>query len=177
MTIRRTAAVLLLAGCAALSADLFACGDKFLVVSRNTRFKRAGAPRTPADVLIYADPASNVPKALAGVPIDATLRKVGYRPTSVATPEELRRALADGKWDVVLADEAECEELRGRLPAGVVLVPVLYRATSAQVKQARKTHPCVLESPTKSQALLDTIDDALALKPRPTAPGASGTTG
>jgi len=171
MIIRRTAAALLLAACAGLSADLFACGDKFLVVSRNTRFKRASAPRTPAAVLIYADPNSSAGKALADVPAEATLRKVGYRPTSVGSAEQLDRALAEGHWDVILADESECEKLRGRLSSdGAVLVPVLYRATSEQVKQAKKLYPCVLESPAKSQALLDAIDDALALRPRPAAP-------
>lgn len=176
MATRRTAALLLFGTLAAVSGDVFACGDKFLVVSRNTRFKRANAPRTPADVLIYAAPNSNVPRALADVPVDATLRKAGYRSTSVASPEELERALAEGRWDVILADEAECEKLRGRLPADAMLVPVFYRATSAQVKQAKKAYPCILESPTKSQALLETIDDAMALKPRPTAPGTGRTT-
>ena len=49
-------------------------------------------------------------------------------------------------------------------PAPIVL-PVFYNATKEVLKQARKQYPIVLESPTKSQAFLDTIDDAIALKP------------
>jgi hypothetical protein len=71
---------LLLSLCAGIPGELSACGNKFLVVSRNTRFKHAPAPRSQAAILLYADPKSNVPRALANVMVDATLRKVGYKP-------------------------------------------------------------------------------------------------
>ena len=82
---RLAASALLVITCIATRGDLFACGDKFLVVGRATRFKHASVPRRPAVILIFADPASNLPRALANVPVDATLRKAGYQPTSVAS--------------------------------------------------------------------------------------------
>ena len=169
---------LLLIVCMAVRADLGACGDKFLVVSRNTRYKRASAPRTSAVILIYANPNSNLPRALANVPFDATLRKVGYKPTSVATAEDFDRALEQGSWDLILVDEAEGRSVVGRLKSGAstIVLPVFYNATKAELNQAKKQYPLVLESPTKNQAFLDTIDEALELKPRATT-GAAKTTG
>jgi hypothetical protein len=170
-------ATLLLIVCMATRADLIACGDKFLVVSRNTRYKRASAPRTPAVILIYANPNSNLPRALANVPIDATLRKVGYKPTSVATAEDFDLALEQGSWDLIVVDEAEGQNVLGRLKSNVstVVLPVFYNASKAELKQAKKQYPLVLESPTKSQAFLDTIDEALELKPRTPTAGAKTT--
>ena len=51
---------------------LLACGDKFLVSSRGTRFQRAAVAREPASILIYTNPASELPKVLPASP--STLR-------------------------------------------------------------------------------------------------------
>ena len=76
--------------------DLLACGDKFLVVSRGTRFQRAGAARQPAKILVYANPNSPLLKALEKVGVDDTLRKAGYQPIAVADTSELEQALRQG---------------------------------------------------------------------------------
>ena len=80
MTTRLAAAAFLVIACAATTGDLLACGDKFLVVSRGTRYKHANTPRTPAVILIYANPATNLPGALANVQVDATLRQPAISP-------------------------------------------------------------------------------------------------
>lgn len=164
MTKRFLLAGLLIASGAATGGDLMACGDKFLIVSRGTRFQRA-AIRTSASILVYADPASNLPKALANVPIDATLRKAGYKPTTVTTPADLEAALGRGGWDLVLVDVAESQTIRGRIRGGApIVLPVVYNASGAELAQAKKQYPLVMKSPTKNQGFLDTIDEALALK-------------
>jgi hypothetical protein len=169
----RLAAALLLSTFLGAGGYLLACGDKFLVVSRNTRYKHASLPRAPAAILIYANPASNLPRALANVPVEATLRKAGYQPTSVAGEKELDEALARGRWELIVADQAECESLRGRLSgdAAAALLPVFYNATRVELQQARKRYACLIESPTKNQAFLDTIDEAVALRPHSRTPG------
>ena len=58
---------------------LLACGDKFLVVSRGTRFERP-AVRRAARILVYANPVSGFAKSLALEPMERTLRKAGPRP-------------------------------------------------------------------------------------------------
>jgi hypothetical protein len=154
--------------------DLIACGDKFLVIGRGTRFQRASA-RTPASVLIYANPSSNMPKALANVPVDATLRKAGYKPTTVTSPADLDAALGRGGWDLVLADVADTQALTGRLHggSGPLVLPVVYNPTNSELAQLRKQYAQVLKSPTKNQSFLDAIEDALAARPKPSGKAAA----
>jgi hypothetical protein len=157
------AAFLVIAGCGA-SSDVLACGDKFLVVSRGTRFQRAATVRRPAGILVYANPASQLPRALANLPVEATLQKVGYRSTSVVSAEELDRALARGGWDLVLVDVADGQSVKGRLRGGEApdVLPVLYKPTGTELAEAKHQYQRVLKSPMKNQAFLDAIDEALA---------------
>jgi hypothetical protein len=165
----------LVVGAGATGHDLLACGDKFLVVGRGTRFQRASA-RTPASILVYANPASNLPKALANVPVDATLRKAGYKPTTVTSTVDLDAALGRGGWDLVLADLADSAALAGRLRTdGPMVLPVVYNATTSELAQAKKQYAQVLKSPTKNQSFLDAIDDALAVRARARAKSGSKT--
>src|SRR5262245_152464 len=98
MTNRLCAFGLALLTIANSSSVLLACGDKFLVSTRGTRYQRAAAPREPAAILIYTNPESELPKVVAGASVDATLRKAGYRPTTVATSDEFEKALNRGGW-------------------------------------------------------------------------------
>ena len=141
---------------------LLACGDKFLVSSRGTRYHLAPAVRKPAAILIYTNPASDVPKALAGVPVDATLRSVGYRPTNVETPAEFEKALTQGGWDLILVELADAEAVSKRVQSHAIVLPIVVNAKVAEMKQAKKQYPVVLKAPTKSQTFLAVIDEALA---------------
>lgn len=164
--------LLVLAGTGA-GGRLLACGDKFLVRSRGTRFQRAATARPPAAILVYANPASNLPKALANLPVDATLRKAGYRPTSVTTAGEFDAAVRQGGWDLVLVDVADGEAVSKRLQGETApaVLPVVYNATGTELARAKKQYMCVLKSPTKSQSFLDSIDEALALRSKRKADG------
>ena len=158
--------LLLLAGIGA-HHGLLACGDKFLVVSRGTRFERAAAVRRPAAILVYVNPASAMPKALANLSVDATLQKAGYRPTSVASTAAFERALSQGGWDLVVVDVTDGPTVSNRLQGsgGPVVLPVIYNATSTELKQIKKQYPHVLKSPTKNQSFIDAIDEALSSRP------------
>ncbi len=160
------AALLWLAGIAA--SDVLACGDKFLVAGRGSRFQRASVPRVPATILVYANPASNLPAALANLPVEDTLRKAGYRPTSVGSAGEFDKALREGGWDLILVDMAESRAVSGRAhgEAVPVVLPVVYNPTRTEWKEAKKQYPSVLRSPTKTQAFLETIDEALSSRPQ-----------
>jgi hypothetical protein len=107
---------MLLASVAACAGtDLLACGDKFLVVSRGTRFERAPSARNNVGVLLYANPASDVPGAIASLSVEATLRKAGYRPFSVSTIEEFDKALRTARWDLVVVDLADAPVASARV--------------------------------------------------------------
>jgi len=150
------------------SAHLIACGDKFLVSARGTRFQRAAVPREPATILVFADPASNLPRSFDSGSLEQTLRAAGYRPTIIASSEELDRALRLGRWDLILLDATQTDRVSTRLdrdsaPAPVLL-SVLYKPTGAEWKSATKRFEAVMKSPAKNRVLIDSVDDALAVK-------------
>jgi len=151
-----------------------ACGDKFLVSSRGSRYQRAAVARQPASILVYANPDSELPKALAGISVDATLTKAGYRPTTVATADELEKALARGGWDLVVVgmDDAQGVSKRLRGDRVAALLPVVSGTTSHELDEARKLYPVVFKAPAKSQSLVSAIDEALARRPKPPAKSA-----
>jgi hypothetical protein len=166
MNARVIASLLLLAGTGS-SDPLLACGEKFLMGSRGTRFHRPAPARQPAAILIYANPAFNLPRALANLPFEATLRNAGYRPTVVTTAEALSSALRQGGWDLVLADVSDRDALSSgaQNAKSPLVLPVMYNPSRAELAAAKKQHQRILKAPTKNQSFLDAIDDALALKP------------
>ena len=146
------------------STDLFACGNKFLVASRGTRFGRVAVARQEATILVYANPASTMPKAMGDVLVELVLLQAGYLPTRVTDPEELDQALRQGGWDLVLADLDDSAALRRRLQGDgePMVLPVLYKPTRSDLAQAKKDYGRALKAPFKSQRFLEAIDDAVA---------------
>jgi len=88
------AIVVMLAG-----ADLLACGDKFLVGSRGTRYQRPKNARI-ASIVIYADPSSETRGAPARV--QSMLKSQGHSTTTATTLEQLSAILKAGTFDVVV---------------------------------------------------------------------------
>lgn len=149
--------VVMLAGS---GADLPACGDKFLVASRGTRFQRAGLVRRPATVLIYAAPASRLAASVESLGVAAALTKVGYTPTVVSTPAGLADAQRQGRWDLVLIDLADTAAVP-RAAAGPAIVAVAYDTAGDALKQARRDHDAVIRRPGRVRIVVDAIDDVL----------------
>ena len=169
MNTRLVAAVVLILVGAGVTEPLVACGEKFLMRSRGTRFLRAAPARTSASILVYANPAFNLPKALANVSVDATLRKAGYRPSTVTSRDEFTTAMGRGGWDLVIVDVADSSAVMKQAQSAnaPVVLPVAFNATSAELAAAKKRYQHILKAPTKNQSFLDAVDDALAVKPAP----------
>ncbi len=109
-----------------MGPDLSACGDKFLVAGRGTRYQRPKNARA-ASVLIYANPSSGLAAALKGAKAESALKSEGHRSTTVETPEQLSAVLAGGRFDVVLVSgsiAAGVEQLLGAAPDRAVVVAV-----------------------------------------------------
>ncbi len=144
---------------------LLACGDKFLVVSRGTRFERS-AVRPRAAILLYASPNSPFGNMAA---IEAVLMKVGYRVTTVATEADFTNRIAAGPWDLIVADIAVVRALPTRLsrPGSAVLLPVVAGSAPAEIKLAKREFNRVVKLPSNSQTFLQAIDEALSSLSRP----------
>jgi hypothetical protein len=144
-------------------ADLLACGDKFLVVGRGTRYQRPKNARA-ASILIYANPSGGLPVALKSVPVESVLKHEGHRSTTVETPEQLSAVLASGRFDVVLAasgDAAAVEKLLGTGPDAPVLLTVCNKESGREPKEVEKNASCTLKAPPKGGSLLEAIDKAV----------------
>jgi hypothetical protein len=160
---RLLAAALFTATALGASADIRACGDKFLVPTRGTRFQRPTGVREPAAILLYTNSAV-VPASVSNATLDSMLRKAGYRPTSVNSVADFDKALGQGKWDLVLVDLADGPSVSSRLQGSraPVLLPVAQNMSSFQLTEARKHYTRVIAMPAKSRALIDAVDEALA---------------
>jgi len=141
---------------------LLGCGDKFVGAARGTRFQQAPSGHQET-ILIYTNPASDVPTALARVSVDATLRRAGYRPKTVATSAEFERELSQRGWDLVLVGLADAQEVTQRAQNKANILPVALKATDAQLKQTKKQYPVVLtKAPATNDRFVQMIYDALA---------------
>lgn len=145
-------------------ADLLACGDKFLVAGRGTRYQRPKNARA-ASVLIYANPSSGLPAALGSVPVESVLKRQGHRSTTVETFEQLSAILAGGRFDVILAASsvvAAVEQVLGGGPDAPVVVAFCVKASGQEPQGAgKKSTPCAVKAPPKERSLLEAIDKAV----------------
>jgi hypothetical protein len=148
---------------ASWGADAFACGDKFLRVGRSPRF-RAYASVHPSSILIYAPRWK--PRGVAD--FEQMLKRAGHKPVTVTTPGAMSQALVAGRYQVVITSSSDTSAVRKEidaLPSGPALLPLMYKATEAEVAQAAATYRGVLrpERMTPFQAL-EEIDRLLGLR-------------
>lgn len=144
------------------AGDLLACGDKFLVISRGTRYMRP-AFRRPANILVYSDTSSTLTQSLGNVPVAATLSKAGHRTTIASGPAELDSALRKGGFDLIVADLADGMTVQSRFQGGKgpLVLPVAFKPTKADENQAKKNFKALVKGPMKSQQFLDVVDGAV----------------
>jgi hypothetical protein len=126
-----------------------ACGEKFLVAGRGTRYQRPRGARA-ATVLIYADAASLATvEALKSERLESALRREGHRATLVETGADLRAILAGGRFDVVLTAASAAPgvaRLVGAAPDAAVVV--------------------ALDAQPRGRSLAEAIDRAVAQRDR-----------
>ena len=106
-----------------IPGDLLACGDKFLIAGRGTRYQRPKTARA-ASILIYADPASAVAATLKKAKVESLLKLEGHRATRVQSLEELSAIVSSGRYDVILtanSDSANVQRLVASPDAATVL--------------------------------------------------------
>ena len=165
------------AGGVGTGGHLLACGDKFLMLGRGTRYERSPAARQAAAILMYANPASELSRTLLTLSVDARLQKAGYKPTTVASATEFDKALREHKWDVVVVDGRDSQVLsQGVQGAAPHVVPVLNKPTKEELTRAKKLYHTVVNTPTRSGVFVDTIDDAMDLHEAETKAAARKTT-
>src|SRR6476661_5102247 len=127
---------------AAVSADAYACGDKFLRVGRSARFRRYASVH-PSAILIYA------PK-WTGTGIsefEAMLKRAGHKPLTVTTEAALSDALASAKYDMVISAFVYAAAARDALESvgsSAAVLPVVYQPSKGEDEQAKAMYPILL---------------------------------
>jgi hypothetical protein len=114
MSLQRSFGVLLLVLAIGSPAELLACGDKFLIAGRGTRYQRPKNARA-ASVLIYADPASAAAATIKKAKVEALLKLEGHRATKVQSLTELSTIIASGRYDVVLTADTDSADVQKRI--------------------------------------------------------------
>ena len=126
MSMQRRFGALVVIFALGMTGDLFACGDKFLIGGRGTRYQRPRNARA-ASVLIYADPASPVAASLKKAKVESLLKLEGHRATNVQTLDQLSTVISSGRFDVILtanSDSANVQRLLASGPAAAIVVGV-----------------------------------------------------
>jgi len=140
----------------AASADLDACGDKFLRVGRSARFRRYAAVH-PASILIYT-PANSTPAGMKE--FEAVLKRAGHKPVSVGRGVDISSALDTARFDVVIADYADAATINHHAQATAskpAVLPILYKASKSAQTEAERQYACLIrpEAMTKYDALAE----------------------
>jgi len=146
------------------SADLSACGDKFLRIGRSARFRGYAAVH-PSSILIYT-PTNSTPAGIKE--LEALLKRAGHKPLAVENGSGLSQVLAAAKYDVVIADYADTGKIKEELQflaSKPELLPILYKSTKAVAAEAEKEYHCLIKPDmmSKHDALAE-IDHLMELR-------------
>jgi DNA-binding NtrC family response regulator len=130
--------------------------------SRSSQIK----PLHPASILAY--PGQSASAALIrGLQSEPAFRKAGYRVQLVEDSAGLDNALKAGKYDVVVADVANANEMSLQVSLAAskpILLPVAFKASKEQQSAAQKRYHCLLKAPGNTENYLEAIDHAMELK-------------
>jgi len=133
------------------SADLSACGDKFLRVGRSARFRGYAAVH-PASILIYS-PGNATPAGIQA--LEALLKRAGHKVLAVQHGTSLPQTLAGAPYDLVIADYADAVKIKDQLasvPSRPDVLPILYKPTKTDAAEAERAYPFVLKPQAMSKA-------------------------
>jgi hypothetical protein len=141
---------------------VWACGDKFVLLGRGTRVAQSKFPST---ILIYMNPTSRVPAADKEFHVEAVLTAAGHKAKVAESQAEVDKALATGKYDLVLADFNDVPALRKEAAAvssKPAVLPLLYNPTPAELSAAEKEAQCLVKPSKATRDLLAVVDQTLA---------------
>jgi hypothetical protein len=144
--------------------SLDACGDKFLLVGRVTRFQLAYAAVYPGRILIYAHARTPETAAIRDPQLRKHLKQAGHQVAVVGDRDRLHQALASNDFDIVVADVADAPSLDRNAAVSPSKPTVLYVACQldkAQLATLQTKYNCPLKANDKPNRYLTVIDDQM----------------
>lgn len=167
MVRRLITAAIGLAVVAAYGPELSACGDKFLLFGRSVGYQDLLRASRPGAILIYSSSDSQQ-NPLQDSRFGALLDLAGHRYRTVKDQKALEQALAERRFDLVLADPVGIREVAGYIDASssVVIVPVLAGASKADRESFERQYGSIVRLPAHARQVVDAIDKAMKLRQR-----------
>ena len=146
------------------SADLGACGDKYLRVGRSARLKGYAAIH-PASILVYR-PLNSTAKGVKE--FEALLKRAGHNPIFVQNGTALAQLVAGARYDLVIADYADAAAITQQLRSVAArpdVLPMLDNPSKELAARARMEYQHLLtpHNMTRYDAL-DEIDHVMDLR-------------
>jgi hypothetical protein len=160
---RFTALLICATAFVALRPMLLACGDKFLIGARGTRIYRSTGGIGAAAILIDGRPGSQAAGVVINEDAAAVLRREGYTASVFTSATDLKHAMDERGWDLLIVDAADAQAMPSGGPgvAQPSVLPVLSKPTGAALSAARQQFTIVMKGPLKTQAFIDAVGDAL----------------
>lgn len=159
----------MLVGLLSVGGVAWACGDKLMLVM-GSRFSQI-KPLHPALILVFPGQSASA-TLIRELPSQPAFKKSGHRFQLVEDSAGLDNALKGGKYDVVLADVSNANELSQQVSSAAskaVLLPVAFKASKEEQSEAKKKYHCLLKAPGDSENYLAAIDQAMEWKLKGTA--------
>jgi len=155
--------VIAIALCAAIGASATsqaqACGEVMYRMGGALRY-HAFITRHPAEILLYADKASDAQPSAHRDEFHHSLEKAGHKVTVVDGPESLSQALATHRFDVIIAYATSLPTVNAQLAHAQrepSLIPVFPNGDEA----ARKQYPLALNEDANLNQFLKTIEQTM----------------
>jgi hypothetical protein len=158
-------------GLVGTAADLTACGDKFLRAGRSSRMRNYAA-EYPASILIYK-PANARAKGLKEW--QKALAQAGHTSHVVENGQAFVQAVADGKYDLVIADYAEAGKIKSAtrsLPSNPTVLPIVHKPAKAVPPEVKKEFDCLIHAEMDKFDTLAEIDHVMELRLKSTSASA-----
>ncbi len=141
---RRAVAVVVGALIVFATAELTACGDKFLRPGRSSRM-RSYAAMYRASILLY--PSAKADPAVASA-WEKMLKQAGHK-SHIVKNGDLRGALANGKYDLIISDyrdAAKIAEAFHAIPVAPGILPVVSNVSKTVAQDVKKTYEHVIDA-------------------------------
>jgi len=165
MNAKHLAAGIVLALSVAAPATAPACGDKLAMIGGGVSFERIAQTAHPGSVVLLIAPDSPLYQADQQLRLADSLRRSGHNVRRVASQSELENALNQQAADVVVVYWTEAAQVHDRLAAASpapTVVPVVYRATPAQLTDANQQSTCTADvEKRRGRQLAETVDRVL----------------
>jgi len=162
-------AALLLAVWGLVSTTAFACGDKLVLTIGNPRFRQIDQSPRPASILAYTPPTSLVAEVVKELERQSAGKRLGLTFYSLDDPARLDEVLRAQKYDLLLVDAGDADNLERHaqsVPSKPMVLPVVYQSSKSAAAEAEKKFHCVLTAPNSSGRYLSAIDRAMEFKLR-----------